>query len=71
MSQISVASYLKGIPPGNENPEKPKIIKNFINGVNACGDKGAVVTGWQAIMDVKYKALYILEKCSIYAYVHG
>jgi len=49
MSQISVASYLMGIPPGNENPEKPKIIKNFINGVNACGDKGAVVTGWQAI----------------------
>lgn len=46
---ITVSSYLMGIPPGNENPEKPAIIKNFINGVNACGDKGVVVTGWQAI----------------------
>ena len=46
MSQLSVASYLMGIPPGNSNPEKPKIIHNFIKGVNACGDKGAVVTGW-------------------------
>ena len=37
MSQLSVASYLMGIPPGNSNPEKPKIIHNFIKGVNACG----------------------------------
>ena len=29
MSQLSVASYLMGIPPGNSNPEKPKIIHNF------------------------------------------
>jgi hypothetical protein len=46
MSQLSVASYLMGIPPGNQNPEKPAIINNIIQGVNACGDKGAVVTGW-------------------------
>ncbi len=43
---ITVASYLMGIPPGNSNPEKPAIINNFIQGVNAVGDKGAVVTGW-------------------------
>ena len=49
MSQLSVAAYLMGIPPGNTNPEKPKIIHNFIKGVNACGDKGAVVTGWHAM----------------------
>ena len=30
MTQLSVASYLMGIPPGNSNPEKPKIIHNFI-----------------------------------------
>ena len=28
---------------------KTKIIHNFIKGVNACGDKGAVVTGWHAM----------------------
>ena len=43
---ITVASYLMGIPPGNRNPEKPAIINNVIAGVNAIGDKGAVVTGW-------------------------
>ena len=46
MSPLTVASYLMGIPPGNTNKEKPKIIHNFIKGVNAVGDKGAVVTGW-------------------------
>jgi|TARA_B110000908_G_C10257063_1_gene456331 hypothetical protein len=49
MSQLTVASYLMGIPPGNSNQEKPKIIHNFIKGVNAVGDKGAVVTGWHAM----------------------
>jgi hypothetical protein len=40
---INVASYLMGIPPGNKNPEKPKIIVNFIEGVWAAGDKGQIV----------------------------
>ena len=43
---ITVASYLMGIPPGNNNPEKPQLLKDFIAGVNTCGDKGAVVQGW-------------------------
>ena len=37
---ISVASYLMGIPPGNSNTDKPKIIVNFIERVWAAGDKG-------------------------------
>lgn len=40
---ISVAAYLKGIPPGNTNPEKPLLIKNFIEGVKCTGDQGVVV----------------------------
>ena len=31
---------MKCIPPGNKKPQKPLIIKNFIEGVNAVGDKG-------------------------------
>ena len=37
MSQLTVASYLMGIPPGNSNQEKPKIIHNFINEANGTG----------------------------------
>ena len=40
---ITVASYLKGIPPNNRNPEKPALLRNFITGVNALGDRGFVV----------------------------
>jgi hypothetical protein len=46
---LTVASYLKGIPPGNTNPEKPAIIKNFVEGVNACGDSGIIVTDYTPI----------------------
>jgi len=46
---ISVASYLMGIPPGNKNPEKPKIIVNFIEGVWAAGDKGQIVCDYDPI----------------------
>jgi hypothetical protein len=40
---LTVASYLKVIPPGNSNPEKPALIRNFIEGVNRAGDTGVVV----------------------------
>ena len=40
---LTVSSYLKCIPPGNSKPEKPAIIKNFIEGVNKTGDKGLLV----------------------------
>lgn len=46
---ISVASYLMGIPPGNTNPEKPKIIVNFIEGVWAAGDKGEIVCDYDPV----------------------
>ena len=46
---LKVASYLMGIPPGNKNPEKPKIIVNFIEGVWASGDKGEIVCDYDPI----------------------
>ena len=46
---LKVASYLMGIPPGNKNPEKPKIIVNFIEGVWAAGDKGEIVCDYDPI----------------------
>jgi len=46
---ISVASYLMGIPPGNSNTDKPKIIVNFIEGVWAAGDKGQIVCDYTPI----------------------
>jgi len=46
---ISVVGYMKVIPPGNKKPQKPLIIKNFIEGVNRCGDKGIVSNSWTLI----------------------
>ena len=46
---INVVAYMKVIPPGNKKPQKPLIIKNFIDGVNACGDKGVISNSWQLI----------------------
>ena len=46
---VKVASYLMGIPPGNKNPEKPKIIVNFIEGVWATGDKGEIVCDYDPV----------------------
>lgn len=46
---ITVAGYMKVIPPGNKKPQKPLIIKNFIDGVNACGDKGVISNSWTIV----------------------
>lgn len=46
---FTVASYMKGIPPRNRNPEKPEVINNFIKGVNAVGDTGKVVNDWNIV----------------------
>jgi len=46
---INVVAYMKVIPPGNKKPQKPLIIKNFIDGVNACGDRGIVSNSWTLI----------------------
>ena len=40
---LTVASYMKVIPPGNSNPEKPALLKNFIEGVNLIGDRGLII----------------------------
>lgn len=37
---MKVVSYLSGIPPKNNNPEKPAILQNFIHGVKKVGDEG-------------------------------
>lgn len=47
---IAVVAYMKVIPPGNSNPQKPLIIRNFIEGVNRCGDKG-LVTSSRSVID--------------------
>jgi hypothetical protein len=39
---MKVISYLKTVPLKNSNPQKPEILKKFIQGVNACGDNGIV-----------------------------
>jgi len=46
---ISVASYLKGIPEKNKNPEKPAVITGFVEGVLRTGDNATVVNGWDPI----------------------
>ena len=30
---LKVNAYLKAIPPGNKNPEKPKLLEYFVQGV--------------------------------------
>lgn len=38
MSRFTAAAYYGGIPPQNNNPEKPLILDNFLAGVRASGD---------------------------------
>ena len=60
---ISVVGYMKVIPPGNKKPQKPLIIKNFIEGVNRCGDKGIVSNSWTLIpADVAVLQGFVHEK---------
>lgn len=40
---MTVNAYLRGIPPGNKNPEKPRLLEYFIEGVNRSGDQGTIV----------------------------
>lgn len=40
MSNYTAVAYYSGIPSKNNNSEKPKILDNFILGVNASGDRG-------------------------------
>lgn len=43
---LTVHAYLKVIPPGNRNPEKPLLLQNFIKGVQKAGDTGKVINDY-------------------------
>lgn len=45
--ELKVNAYMKAIPPGNKNPEKPRLIEYFVQGVNAVGDKGQIINTFQ------------------------
>ena len=49
MSKLTAVAYYGGIPPYNNNLEKPLILNNFISGVNAVGDLGISHRGMNAI----------------------
>ena len=49
MSKLIAVAYYGGIPPYNNNLEKPLILNNFISGVNAAGDSGISHRGMNAI----------------------
>lgn len=38
MSNLTAVAYYAGIPPSNNNPEKPQILDNFLQGVTTAGD---------------------------------
>lgn len=40
---MKVVAYLNGIPKSNSNPDKPKMLLDFIQGVRSLGDQGVVV----------------------------
>ena len=44
---LKVNAYMKAIPPGNKNPEKPKLLEYFIEGVSKAGDKGQIINTFQ------------------------
>jgi hypothetical protein len=49
MSKFKAVAYYGGIPPSNNNPEKPLILDNFIRGVVASGDEGISHRGMNLI----------------------
>jgi hypothetical protein len=49
MSNITAVAYFGGIPPNNNNPEKPLILNNFLQGVKVSGDNAIAHMGMNAI----------------------
>ena len=49
MSNLTAVSYFAGIPPNNNNPEKPLILNNFLQGVKASGDTAIAHQGMNTI----------------------
>ena len=48
-NQLTAVAYFGGIPPNNNNPEKPLILNNFLQGVRASGDNAIAHTGMNVI----------------------
>ena len=46
-ANFKVNAYLKAIPPGNKNPEKPKLLEYFVEGVSKSGDKAQLINSFQ------------------------
>ena len=49
MSNLTAVAYYGGIPPNNNNPEKPLILDNFLAGVRIVGDTAIAHQGMNAI----------------------
>jgi hypothetical protein len=62
MSKFKAVAYYGGIPPNNNNPEKPLILDNFLQGVRASGDEGVDHRGMNAIpCDVAFVQGFVHE----------
>ena len=49
MSNFTAVAYYGGIPPRNNNPEKPRILDNFCQGVAAVGDTAIAHRGMNVV----------------------
>jgi hypothetical protein len=49
MSNLTAVAYYGGIPPTNNNPEKPLILDNFLAGVQTSGDTAVAHQGMNAV----------------------
>ena len=48
-NQLTAVAYFGGIPPNNNNPEKPLILNNFLQGVKNSGDHAIAHTGMNVV----------------------
>ena len=46
---FTAVAYFGGIPPNNNNPEKPLILNNFLQGVQVTGDRAIAHQGFNTI----------------------
>ena len=49
MSKLTAVAYFKGIPPNNNNAEKPLILNNFLEGVKNSGDNAIAHQGFDVV----------------------
>ena len=46
---MKVISYLKSVPSRNNKPQKVQLLRDFIEGVNVCGDIGEIYDGFDIV----------------------